>query len=188
MNISIDTLPNVSLDKIVSAPNISAVYVALSATNQIIYIGRTKTLRNRLQNHLRTSNLKEQGCVRIAWYACSIEETKLVEAQMVRTLQPLFNIQMPDLNLQNDRYINHMEQQDLAKELVHIHSFGQRLTVFRLRKKYSQRELEKEADITHGIVARLERDHATYPSIPVAMQLAKTLGVTLDYLVGMYET
>lgn len=66
-------------------------------------------------------------------------------------------------------------------------SFGERLATLREQKRLSQRELEKEADVTHGIVARLERDHATYPSIPVAMQLAKTLGVTLDYLVGMYD-
>ena len=29
-------------------------------------------------------------------------------------------------------------------------------------------------------------DHRVYPSIPLAMQLAKPLGVTLDYLCGMY--
>jgi hypothetical protein len=48
------------------------------------------------------------------------------------------------------------------------------------------RQLEEQARLPHGIVFRLERGHRAYPSIPVAMQLAKHLGVTLDYLGGMY--
>jgi transcriptional regulator with XRE-family HTH domain len=43
------------------------------------------------------------------------------------------------------------------------------------------------AGIPHGIVSRLESGEQAYPSVPVAMRLAKVLGVSVDYLVGMYE-
>jgi len=65
-------------------------------------------------------------------------------------------------------------------------NFGARVQRLRKQKGLTMRQLEEEACIPHGIVSRLERDHRAYPSIPVAMQLAKRLGVTLDYLCGMY--
>lgn len=66
-------------------------------------------------------------------------------------------------------------------------SFGKRLQVLRKRKGLGVRELERQAGIKHGIVSRLERESRATPSLSVAMALAKTLGVTLDYLAGMYE-
>jgi transcriptional regulator with XRE-family HTH domain len=65
--------------------------------------------------------------------------------------------------------------------------FGGRLKRLRKQQGLTMRQLEDQAHIPHGIVSRLERDQRAYPSIPVAMQLAKRLGVTLDYLCGMYE-
>lgn len=66
-------------------------------------------------------------------------------------------------------------------------NFGVRVQRLRKQRGLTMRQLEALAHIPHGIVSRLERDHRAYPSIPVAMQLAKRLGVTLDYLCGMYE-
>ena len=64
---------------------------------------------------------------------------------------------------------------------------AQRLQRLRLAKDLSRRQLEAQADIPHGIVSRLERGEQAYPSVPVAMRLAKVLGVSVDYLIGMYE-
>lgn len=64
---------------------------------------------------------------------------------------------------------------------------GQRLHRLRLAKNLSRRQLEIQADIPHGIVSRLESGEQAYPSVPVAMRLAKVLGVSVDYLIGMYE-
>jgi len=47
--------------------------------------------------------------------------------------------------------------------------------------------LESQAEVPHGIISRLESGEQAYPSVPVAKRLAKVLGVTLDYLCGMYE-
>jgi len=66
--------------------------------------------------------------------------------------------------------------------------FGERLQRLRQEKGLSRRQLEGQAGIPHGIVSRLERSaQRAYPSVPVAKQLAKVLGVTVDYLVGVYE-
>jgi transcriptional regulator with XRE-family HTH domain len=64
---------------------------------------------------------------------------------------------------------------------------AQRLRRLRLAKGLSRRQLELEAGIPHGIVSRLESEEQAYPSVPVAMRLAKVLGVSVDYLIGMYE-
>ena len=57
----------------------------------------------------------------------------------------------------------------------------------RLSKGLSRRQLETQAEVPHGIISRLESADRAYPSVPVAMRLARVLGVTLDYLCGMYE-
>jgi transcriptional regulator with XRE-family HTH domain len=66
-----------------------------------------------------------------------------------------------------------------------LHS--ERLQRLRLNKGLSRRKLEDLAAIPHGIVSRLESGAQDYPSVPVAMRLAKVLGVSVDYLIGMYE-
>ena len=43
------------------------------------------------------------------------------------------------------------------------------------------------AEIPHGVISRLESDERAYPSVPAAIRLARVLGVTLDYLCGMYD-
>jgi len=62
-----------------------------------------------------------------------------------------------------------------------------RLRRLRQGKNLSRRQLEIQAEIPHGIVSRLESGAQAYPSVPVAMRLAKVLGVSVDYLIGMYE-
>lgn len=64
---------------------------------------------------------------------------------------------------------------------------AERLQRLRLSKGLSRRQLENEAKIPHGIISRLESGEQAYPSVPVAMRLARVLGVSVDYLVGMYE-
>jgi transcriptional regulator with XRE-family HTH domain len=64
---------------------------------------------------------------------------------------------------------------------------GRRLQRLRDEKGLSRRQLETQAEVPHGVVSRLESGEQAYPSVPVAMRLARVLGVTLDYLCGMYE-
>jgi transcriptional regulator with XRE-family HTH domain len=64
---------------------------------------------------------------------------------------------------------------------------AQRLQRLRLAKGLSRRQLAIQAGIPQGIVSRLERGEQDYPSVPVAIRLAKVRGVSVDYLIGMYE-
>jgi transcriptional regulator with XRE-family HTH domain len=65
--------------------------------------------------------------------------------------------------------------------------FGNRLRDIRTRKGWSVRELSRLAQVPHETISRLENSQQRYPSLPVAKRLAEALGVTLDYLAGMYE-
>ena len=64
---------------------------------------------------------------------------------------------------------------------------GERLRRLRGKRGLSVRQLARLADVPHETISRLENNQQRHPSLPVAMRLAKALGVTLDYLAGMYE-
>jgi transcriptional regulator with XRE-family HTH domain len=68
-------------------------------------------------------------------------------------------------------------------------TFGERLRSLREKKGWSQYQLERESGVARPVISRLEsgergREHL---SVGVAMRLARTLGVSLDYFVGMYD-
>ncbi|HEY5869417.1 MAG TPA: helix-turn-helix transcriptional regulator [Candidatus Tectomicrobia bacterium] len=64
---------------------------------------------------------------------------------------------------------------------------GDRIRKLREQRGFSLRQLARLAKIPHETISRLENNQQRFPSLPVAIRLAKTLGVTLDYLAGMYE-
>jgi transcriptional regulator with XRE-family HTH domain len=64
---------------------------------------------------------------------------------------------------------------------------GERLRRLRDKRGLSVRQLARLAEVPHETISRLENNQQRHPSLPVAMRLAKALGVTLDYLAGMYE-
>jgi XRE family transcriptional regulator, master regulator for biofilm formation len=64
---------------------------------------------------------------------------------------------------------------------------GARLRRLRDKRGLSVRQLARLAEVPHETISRLENNQQRHPSLPVAMRLAKALGVTLDYLAGMYE-
>lgn len=49
------------------------------------------------------------------------------------------------------------------------------------------RELARRAAVSPGTVSKLEGGARLSPSLELGKRLAKALGVTLDYLVGMYD-
>lgn len=63
-------------------------------------------------------------------------------------------------------------------------TFGEKLTETRKAKKLSQEELGKMINVDKRIISRYE-NNKTAPSIDVAKKIADTLGVSLDYLVGL---
>ena len=67
-------------------------------------------------------------------------------------------------------------------------SLGERLRTERQKKGWSQRELARRARVRHATIVEIETGARTETRTDIARRLAIALGVTVDYLVGMYET
>jgi transcriptional regulator with XRE-family HTH domain len=66
-------------------------------------------------------------------------------------------------------------------------SFGERIAVLRRRQGMTQKELGEESGVHWNTIARLERNKLTdLPGKSVA-RIAKALGTTADYLLGLTE-
>ncbi|MBN1185761.1 MAG: helix-turn-helix transcriptional regulator [Bacteroidales bacterium] len=62
-------------------------------------------------------------------------------------------------------------------------TFGERIISLRKKLKWSQDELAKKVGTSAPIIGRYERNEIK-PSIETAKNIADSLGVTLDYLIG----
>ena len=68
-----------------------------------------------------------------------------------------------------------------------MNAFSRRLQRLREKKDWTQQELAAQAGVPYMTIWRLERGAHDYPRVDIAKKLARTFGVTLDYLLGMYE-
>ena len=66
-------------------------------------------------------------------------------------------------------------------------TIGDRIRKRRLELKWSQRELAKRTDTRQATIADLERGAQKETSTALIRRLARVLGVTSDWLIGMYE-
>ena len=66
-------------------------------------------------------------------------------------------------------------------------TIGARIKALRQKKGWSQRALARLAGVRHATLAELETGKRTETRTDIARRLAQTLGVTLDYLAGMYD-
>jgi transcriptional regulator with XRE-family HTH domain len=66
-------------------------------------------------------------------------------------------------------------------------TFGARLKQRREARRWTQQELASRAGIPYMTVYRLETEAHRTPRMDIAVKLARTLGVSLDYLCGVYE-
>ena len=66
-------------------------------------------------------------------------------------------------------------------------SLGTRLRKRREELGLSQRELARLVNTRQATISDLERGTLRNPGIAIVRRLAKVLGVTADYLIGMYE-
>jgi transcriptional regulator with XRE-family HTH domain len=65
-------------------------------------------------------------------------------------------------------------------------TFGARLLERRKAKDWSQGDLAQRIDTSAPIIGRYERGDMS-PSIDVAAKIARALGVSLDYLLGVHD-
>jgi transcriptional regulator with XRE-family HTH domain len=65
--------------------------------------------------------------------------------------------------------------------------FGRRVTLIREERGLTQQELASKAGTSYQTIWRIENGKHAEPGIYIARRIARALGVTLDYLVGMHE-
>jgi transcriptional regulator with XRE-family HTH domain len=66
-------------------------------------------------------------------------------------------------------------------------TFGERIGVLRRRQGLTQRELGEESGVHPNTIARLERGRLTDLPGKAVARVAKALGTTTDYLLGLTE-
>jgi transcriptional regulator with XRE-family HTH domain len=66
-------------------------------------------------------------------------------------------------------------------------TFGGRVAKAREKRGWTQQELAERAGVRYETINRIENGKHAEPRVYVAVALAKALGTTVDYLVGMYE-
>jgi len=66
-------------------------------------------------------------------------------------------------------------------------TLGERLKILRERKGLSQSELARQCHIAQATISRLESGDLHDIQTTMAKRIARVLGVTLDYLAGMYD-
>jgi len=64
---------------------------------------------------------------------------------------------------------------------------GERIKRLRTSRGFTQTELAERSGVPQSLISRLEGKTRGNPSADVLKRLAKTLGCTTDYLVGMHE-
>lgn len=64
---------------------------------------------------------------------------------------------------------------------------GERLRACREQKDLSLRQLARMTGIRYQTIWEIEQDQRRYITTDVAKKLARTLGVSIDYLVGTWE-
>jgi transcriptional regulator with XRE-family HTH domain len=66
-------------------------------------------------------------------------------------------------------------------------AIGNKVHRLRVARKLTQQELADRAGVSQAIISRLETDDRDNVTSDVLKGLAKALGCTTDYLVGMHE-
>lgn len=64
---------------------------------------------------------------------------------------------------------------------------GDRIRVYREKKGWNQRELARQARVDHAWISRVESGERNNLSLDAAKRIALALGVTVDYLAGIYD-
>ena len=64
---------------------------------------------------------------------------------------------------------------------------GERIRTRRLALGWTQEELARRLGVRQNVISRLESGTVQSPSVTLIRRLARTLNVTADYLVGMYD-
>jgi DNA polymerase-3 subunit epsilon len=89
--------PNLSLETLDELPERTGVYIFYNETNQIIYIGKSKSIKTRVEQHLRNNHSRKginltKEIARIEWILTGSELIALIrESYLVKQHRPIYN-------------------------------------------------------------------------------------------------
>ena len=66
-------------------------------------------------------------------------------------------------------------------------TLGERIKALREKRGLGIRELARVANVRHATLSQLERGIRADVTTETAKRIARALGVSVDYLIGMYE-
>jgi XRE family transcriptional regulator, master regulator for biofilm formation len=66
-------------------------------------------------------------------------------------------------------------------------TLGERVERLRRERRLSQVDLSQHAHISQGLLSRIERGQTPNPGADALKGLARALGCSIDYLVGLYD-
>jgi len=64
---------------------------------------------------------------------------------------------------------------------------GERVQQRRQHLRWTQEDLARESGVPQATISRIEKGQRRNPGADVIRRLARALGVTADWLIGMYE-
>lgn len=91
LSIDISVLPSVRLSERSKLPAVSAVYFAISASDEVLYIGKANNLSCRWYGHHRYDQLCKFRDVRLAWLEMSQDELDVMEQSLILHFDPPLN-------------------------------------------------------------------------------------------------
>ena len=83
------------------APDKTGVYLFYDKLNRLLYVGKAKSLRNRLKSYISASDYKtsllRKNVVKINWVFCASEDEALLkEAEYIKKESPPYNYRLGD--------------------------------------------------------------------------------------------
>lgn len=99
-------LPFATIDLLREIPKKQGIYFVISETEEILYVGKSTNLQQRLRGHHRLAQFKKLGTVKIAWVL--LEDSSLLnraEELLIRRYSPKHNFEFANVNL-NDKAPN----------------------------------------------------------------------------------
>ncbi len=129
MDIQIHQLPCLPIQRKSELPKISAIYFFLSGS-QVLYVGKTNSLRRRFLLHHKTIRAKQEySDIVIAWMECEPKILSQTEKYFIGKLNPPLNIQKHN-NTRGDSHalinitLSVSSQEKMVLENIALH-FGQ---------------------------------------------------------------
>ena len=171
------TLPSVPFAERRRLPGCPAIYFVLNGQDTVLYIGRSVNLAARWAKHHRAAMLTQHQATRIAWLV--MDDAALitsVEEACIAYFEPVCNT-AADARGRPAKRPNVWLGVDV----------GRRVRRIRRAKDVTQVQFAAQTGLNRMTISRLENGTAKEAYADTIVALARALGVSADYLLGLSE-